>query len=118
MSGFVVALTKAKRRLLAKEVRRRRRARERLQGGCVRHERDRMVTLFDESNGTNPAKHIGYFCRACVTVFTPTGAASQPVVPSLPKVPSAPLRASRSHATRVRAVDRLGLAIAVEERVA
>lgn len=69
-----------------------------------------LVPLWDEPKGSNPAQLIGYLCRVCSTIFTSTGAPSAAEVPTRPKVPNSPLRPSKAHAARVRAVDRLGVA--------
>lgn len=85
---------------------------------CQRHERGHLFALFDEPNGTNPPKHIGYVCAACAGVFTANATPSAPLVPSTARIPNAPLRPSRAHVARLRAVDRLGVAFLSRRAIA
>lgn len=64
----------------------------------------------------NPPKLIGYVHRATCTLFTERRTASQPSVPMILRAPNGPHRINRSHAARIRAAERIGVVMRIDEQ--
>jgi hypothetical protein len=103
--------------LAARGRRRRIRAirRHKLARGCGHHLRSDIVALHDEPKGTNPPKLIGYVCTGCMLILTAASTPSLPTIPSFHGAAGTIRRINHAHAARLRAIDRLGLAVAAEE---